>query len=548
MILGRPLIVRLSNDCLPPDPSCLPPSTQRIVAYYFQFSRLAREVHTTAISTTTTIDAYTDRFTALLHNLPSDLRFQPAWLNAEIATPPWPVDAQAASLHLQVHSYIIFLCKHGSETTKAEPLGQEIIGMKNSTFRLNLQVAERGSHSCREILRVFRYLSTRQRRGWIDWSLCQHTYNAAILLGHSLPKTGDSDDKLLLAETFQSFSEIHKLGIHHLAGPAAVTLESILALVQAKPKLVGSRSHHTKESSLDSSEIQLVSTNMGPKTALSCPAKSIKAKYKAAKEQHMRGASENAIANSKQKPRIACSKGSKTDDTRRSRGKQSQSQSTGEPGASSGQFSYGNELGLATERSVASKNNASGSLQEPHGQYNKKSANTASSSSTSTSSCPEITRGGQELPTPNLPIDGWMMDHFFTDRQPPLSISTDVANLLPLMSPDSQANVTACPSQPPSLSGRSYPSSIYTNSVPSALHTPSASHPVSPLLSHGNLGATDDTQAKCCNGQPILHPQTPPWPSDTFQYNDGTQILRTSSNVLEQADSMRWIWSTSTPW
>ena len=542
MTLNRPLAISNISDCMIPDASRFPPYTQKVIDHYFRFTVLAREALSDGNSTDSKANHCTEGIISMLKAVPIEIRFHSGWLDKEITTPPWPMDLQIASLHQQIHNCIIFLHRRKEDGAVTQTAGLSIPQAEILAAKPVTQPHPRILESCREVLKVLEYFSNRQNRGWINWSICQQAYNAAVILGTSMSTLGDLDDKRLLNKTRDGFAEIHRLGIHRLAGVAAETLGKFLEVDPSQSMSLVPRTP-SNNSVLDYNSRQLPPLKAGLNSPLPNSASpQIKGGRRRGRDQ--RAKDENSPSNKRTRwsESAASVKTSKTDSPKPQK-RQSLSLSKG--GLVNAGSILENSRGTKNAKPAACK--ASGytatSVGDKTGQTN---ASSPSTNSFHFSQMPNLGQR-QQISTSMPATDACALSQFLLDRQNSFAPAEEIQALLPLASPTSQSFPSNFASHPPSLSGHSYPSSIYTNSVPSSLHTPLASHPVSPLLGHGNLNMLVD-QASYCASQSITQPQTPSLQFDAAVNNEEPEYVIGNSSTMEQQEDVRWLWSNSASW
>lgn len=547
--LNRPLAISITGNCSPPEVSCFHVSTQRLIGCYFRFNNLTREILTNTDLCKTRLDDYTHRLTSLLDSIPITIRFSTRWLEPGSTTPPWPVDAQAVSLHQQVHNYIIFLNKQRQNGPISTRQNFDIVSTGFPQPGSEPQVNKSTLRSCREILASFQYFSSRQRRGWINWSACQQAYNAAIILASSSPRACEIDDRSRLMETYHNLSQIHQLGIHDLAKTAAENLRARLCGNQVEPK-----SMDTQGPNGDSVSSYRTAGLRSSTTYSDLESKGIANNVKSNRTASRKGHAKDEPTNSTpiKKARLSAlssaNKGTKGSALRKCRNKQSLSPATGVPASSSSALEARNRVGPSPLYANNECKRPSTAGDDLTAQLSIKSPNTASLLSPVTT---DLSYPYRPLTSASVSAaDACVLDQFYLDRQISLA-STSTVDMQPfnaLASPTTRPCPINYPSQPPSLSSHSYPPSIYTNSIPSSLHTPSASHPVSPMLGQGTLAMVTDGQPSFCGGQPITQPQTPSWPFDADHGIENTDCLMTDLNAFGQQDDVRWVWPNAGSW
>ena len=538
--LSRPLSISTTGDCTKPDALCFPSLTRKVIEHCYRFNALAREILSGDASTNIKVDERTETMVSLLDSLPVEIRFHTEWLDKSITTPPWPMDMQIASLHQQIHNYIVLFNRQRDENLPFPPNKAGPTPAVSRVGRPDARRQQRVLESCREILIVLEYFSSRQDRGWINWSICQQAYNAATVLGASLPRTHEGNDKGLLVNTYHSFVEMHRLGIHRLAGSAAERLGKILRNVCAE----GRRS----DDSLPSKETVVSQGSYQTSTRKSRPD----------------SPTVNNMSNTKGVRRRLREHRGKTDTPASTSGKKPQwSDSTSSVKISkmgSSKFQKKLSLGLSSEGGVGAPNALRGYDGDKTESCHTSNASNHVSTSVKLSPCDIDSRSPimSRLPFSTISNLGQLQhtsaavpdtepcvsDQILLDRHGSFGSSDEIQAMLPLTSPISQSYAAGYPGQVPALSSQSYPSSVYTNS---SLHTPLASHPVSPMLCHGNLSLAAD-QSSYCASQPITEPQTPSLPFTTTAAFENADYMIANPNTVENRDEMRWLWSSSASW
>ena len=223
--LGRPLGISSIGDCPPPRPASSSFCPQDSLAYCSQITILARQIFSTAWLRNSQIDELTDRLSTFMHELPSTIRFDSSWLGSQKLLPHWSVAMQAASLHQKLHNLLVLLNRQRAEGHEIETRAPDTNAHGGPTI---LRGRQRVLASCREILYAFEFFRVRARAGLIYWTVCQQAFNAANILIVLMLEAGDTDDYCLVEQAYYTFSEIHELGIHRLAGAAAKKLQNLI--------------------------------------------------------------------------------------------------------------------------------------------------------------------------------------------------------------------------------------------------------------------------------------------------------------------------------
>ena len=538
--LSLPLSISTVGDCTKPDASCLPSLTRKVIEHYYRFNILARDILSGNASRNLKVDERTESMMSLLDSLPVEIRFHTEWLDKRITTPPWPMDMQIASLHQQIHNYIILVNRQRDEGLPSPPNKACPAPAVSHAGRRDARRQQRVLESCREILTVLEYFSRRQDRGWINWSICQQAYNAAIVLGASLSKTHEGNDKALLVSTYHSFVGMHRLGIHRLAGSAAERLRKILRSVCTE----GWRSDDplpSRETILGQGSYQTSTRTNRPSSPIVNRSPPIKGGRRRLREQ--RGKTDTPVSMSGKKPKWGDSTSSvKVSKTGSSKVQKKLSLALSGGGGASAPNALRGYNSNKTESSYTgnASDHVSASVKLSPCDIDGRSpiANRFPFSPNSNLSQHEQTSGA----VPDT--DACVSDQILLNRHRSFGSSDEIQALLPLTSPISQSYAAGYSTQVPALSSQSYPSSVYTNS---SLHTPLPSHPVSPLLRHGNLSLAAD-QSSYCKSQSITQPQTPSLPFATTIAFENTDYMVANPNTLENRDEMRWLWSNEASW
>ena len=489
----------------------------------------------------TTVDSHTKELATLAASVPLDFQFQRSWLHPESTTPPWPIDAQAASLHEQIHNCIVYLQNQSIDDSFPGPLRQKRKAAKLEGVVPKSRPSEVCLKSCREILRVFQYLSRRQREGWLNWSTCRRACQAASMLSKAEPKFKHSEDQSLLLENYQGFQEVHKLGIYRLGRVATESPGASLIGTCDDSGMVTHEGYNEHIAGLEPNKLYNVSDPA--KSDILCAVAEKAPNMKAGRCSDRITAFPD-LAAGKRPCSLASESSRNTATTDRAKVYHANSPKVL---PSIGQESPTFDLsGCRPSNAVASPtsilhNSLSSSPQElPNLQNDPRASNTVTLSETSGTN--------HSLPTPISLADGSVINQLFTSRQAPFTQGPEAQTFVLSNDPITQQNIASYPSHPPSLSGYSYPSSTYANSVASALQTPSASHPVSPMLNHGILLTSSDTHTIPCGNQSAAQPQTPSWQFDSTISESDAACLMTGSSIIGLQDGMRLAWPSSTFW
>ena len=523
VILGRHLTVALGGDCTPHKPSYLQPSMRTCGDYQFEFDLLAREILLAESQTFLSIDAFSGRLLSFLDSMPHSVRFSTQWLNMNQAAPPFPVDIQAAMLHMEAHHFLVAVGRQIAPNKFANQ-GMASCGYTASTIdEHEARGTECIRYSCREVLRVFEYFNKRQRRAWTKWTVCQQSYDAAVVLGTSNIILCDTSDDLLLSQTYQSFVEIHRLGIHRLADSAARKLASFVDWTWMH---TSSASFESCASSSSLADISALSRNEG-KLSLGQDSELLQSLAHPNTKGSATKGRQGTLSSRKTKHNKTRASTSKDDPFANKDMEDIQLQASDRNNWGNGNNQRPTQVDVY-ETSYAKFDRAAKLLpplapgltfpeatkiQDPERAYGSAAA-------------------GRYCTAEGLIAD-----------QAPQSISAaDLPRFFHPAGASMQALLSAHTSQVPSLIGSSYPSSVYTNSVPSCFNTPPVSHPVSPLLGSGSLGFAGETQSALCNGQPITQPQTPTWSFSNSSGSEGPDASDTTTDAFGRQVSTKWVW------
>lgn len=231
MSLGRPLGISSMGDCPAPEPIARDPINQSLSNYLAQFSILGRQILSAAYLSNDQIDSFTDQLLALHETLPDLIRFDITWLDKQKSIPQWPLDAQAAILHSQMHNFLLLLNRQRIENTR-QGSADSHADLTPTPSSSNTTRAPRGRErvlqSCRALLTAFEFFQTRVQAALICWTLGQMAFNAAMILLLSMLETSDTQDLRAVERTYSAFLDMNKLGVHKLAGAAVERLGVIL--------------------------------------------------------------------------------------------------------------------------------------------------------------------------------------------------------------------------------------------------------------------------------------------------------------------------------
>ena len=231
MALGRPLAMSSIGECAAPEPITPDPVLESLANYTAQFTSLGREILSAGYMGNDQIDRFTDDLLSLKQTLPGPLQFDETWLNPDHLIPAWPLDAQASILHAKTHNFLILLNQKRTDTfppsvnaSSAELSKHLSVNGMEYRFSGQAQVLA----SCRALLAVFEFLRTRVRASMISWTMGQMAFNAAMILILSMLETKEPTDLTVVKNTYSTFIEMNKLGIHKLAGAAVKKLDPLL--------------------------------------------------------------------------------------------------------------------------------------------------------------------------------------------------------------------------------------------------------------------------------------------------------------------------------
>ncbi|KAL8766151.1 MAG: hypothetical protein Q9209_006991 [Squamulea sp. 1 TL-2023] len=220
--LGRPLGISSMGDCPPPELLVQDPLVQSLANYISQFTILTRQILSAGYLNANQIDDYTEQLLALKRTLPSIIQFDETWLNPDKPVPGWPLDIQAATLHAKTHTYILLLNRQRISSVNNSQAGPSTTVHYSSCGR------HRVLQSSRAVLHAFDFFHTRVPAGLVCWTTGQQAFNAAMLLVHAMLETNEATDLEAVQRAYTTFLDMHRLGIHRLAGAAVDRLGSLL--------------------------------------------------------------------------------------------------------------------------------------------------------------------------------------------------------------------------------------------------------------------------------------------------------------------------------
>ncbi|KAJ9200415.1 transcriptional regulator family: Fungal Specific TF [Paecilomyces variotii] len=241
--LGRPLGVSGTGDCLPASHltfSELADSQKagRLETYINQYTVLSRQILSCDNLTNGRIDAFSDRLLQLLDTLPSLVRFNSSWLKEGCDNvPEWPLNFHAAMFHSNTHNYLILLNRQRQIGTVEKKQ------KKTDVYRPEPGYATVVS-SCHEVLQAFFYLHKYLPDKLAHWPICQHAFNAAMLLGFNVLEHGchaGSGDHKTVASTYSIFHELHETGVSRPAKLATLRLRELLDRITHKEPILDQR-------------------------------------------------------------------------------------------------------------------------------------------------------------------------------------------------------------------------------------------------------------------------------------------------------------------
>jgi hypothetical protein len=91
--LGRPLGISGVGDCAPPETMVADPVELRLCEFAHYLTTLARQILSSdGLTSTSKIDDFTDKLSALWETMPELLKFNASWLRREAILPDWPLD------------------------------------------------------------------------------------------------------------------------------------------------------------------------------------------------------------------------------------------------------------------------------------------------------------------------------------------------------------------------------------------------------------------------------------------------------------------------
>ena len=235
MTLGRPLGISSMGDCPAPELLIPNPVIQSLSNYIGQFTILSRQIMSAGYLTNHQIDLYTDQLLALKETLPELILFDETWLDEQKPLPPWPLDAQAAVFYGKTHNLLILLNRQRLENTHYEKdSAVDLMAEFSSGDREQVpRGRERVLRSCRALLDAMEFFRSRLRVAMICWTMGQQAFNAAMILTLSMLETGDTQDLGVVQQTYSTFLEMNRLGIHKLAGAAVEKLGGLMKEFQS---------------------------------------------------------------------------------------------------------------------------------------------------------------------------------------------------------------------------------------------------------------------------------------------------------------------------
>ncbi|KAI4194784.1 MAG: hypothetical protein LQ346_003612 [Caloplaca aetnensis] len=220
--LGRPSGISSMGDCPSPDPLIQDPVVQSLSNYTAQFTLLTRQILSTGYLDANQIDHFTEQLYALRQSLPTIVQFDETWLDVNKPVPGWPLNMQAASLHADMHTYVLLLNRQRMSTENGQQTDQGIVINYSSRGR------RRVLQSCRSVLQVFRFLQVREQAGLVCWTIGQQAFNAAMLLVLAMLETNEATDLDAVQQAYSTFVDMQRLGIHKLAEAAVDRLGSLM--------------------------------------------------------------------------------------------------------------------------------------------------------------------------------------------------------------------------------------------------------------------------------------------------------------------------------
>ena len=528
--LGQPFALSDLKNCLLPDISSQSHSMQSLLKVRFEFGALTRRILASGTLDDIELQRSSDKLLSLLDAIPGELHFNLKWLDPQALAPAWPLDTQTACLHQEVHNFIIFLNKYTRDPN-----------ISSSSFSKPYQLLgfqQRILKSCREVLAVFEYFTIKQQGELIHWKVCQQAFNAATILISSLSEV--TEDYYQVSRTRETFSRLSRLGVHRLADVAADNLERLLSGVESgenfsrmlsdHPTLVSrttARNHHTTSShgvrmtTSNQAKLHPKSTfKSGNESRMEC--KRLVVKERERMKLTMPGQAKNTVSSKWQHhdhTTVAqhVTKASATEWAKHCRSSDSPKQ-----------------------HSVHINDQAVFSIQQELSPEALVPTSTPLSVAESISPLQNM-----QLSAGTSTTDSYVLEPCFSNSQPSAQPSVELQTFTPSHpSMASLAYATTHSSQPSSIASNSYPSSVYANSIPSSLHTPTASHPVSPNISHTNvrMQTGDGSNAYGCS-HTIAQSQAPSsWAFDVPTCgSDSMSCLPVESCILVSNDG-RWEW------
>ncbi|KAL9007012.1 MAG: hypothetical protein Q9188_000216 [Gyalolechia gomerana] len=220
--LGRPLGISSMGDCPPPEPLVQDPVVQSLSNYISHFTILTRQILSTGYLNANQIDGFTEQLFTLKSTLPSTIQFDDTWLDANKPVTGWPLDMQAATLHAEMHTYILLLNRQRISHENS----QQAEGTNGITY--SPRGRRRVLQSCRAVLQVFDFFHNRVPAGLVCWTVGQQAFNAAVLLVLAMLETNEATDLEAVQRAYSAFLDMQRLGIHKLAGAAVNRLGSLM--------------------------------------------------------------------------------------------------------------------------------------------------------------------------------------------------------------------------------------------------------------------------------------------------------------------------------
>jgi hypothetical protein len=528
--LGRLLAIPDLGTCSQPQLEGIDPRVRIFSLARLQMSRIINPILSSVEVDFEDIGYYYDSLASILASIPEKVQFSSAWLDESTSTPLWPVDVHAATLHWQIHASMMLLYRKSKETHSEHSLSaNESCHIANITLKGYGKVLQ----SCREILFVFEYFNSKQSADLMNWVVCQQAFDALDVLVNAMLKQQNTDDYLLAYTTQNILSDLYHRGLHQIAGLTMEKLNSILNIlhliagnrgmsVATITNLCPDRTTETQpeEPFGQTASNQVYTTHAEHTGEMDFVKKENAISEKRADVSHSACNPMAGLSSEKQKQPCNTSL-QKLPNTIRLE------QDRNFPNETCQAVVQNCNTGHATVQGCKDNRNAV-TLQSPipfcvarNQNEQQKSCMSRASSATNT---------------------GFTFDRFFFNQQSGQVSTEDLQSFIPeLRTSPLPYNNTMYTSQ--TSSEHSYPSSAYTRSVTSPIATPADSHPVSPNISHGQLGLQNTSTAFGCT-QLMVQPSPPSWSFEVI--TDGLPVIACDpidhSSLTGQKVGLQWNW------